>query len=230
MTRIAKPQEWTPFDDLLRQIARDRFLPVTADDLLSLQLSWKLIFDRLERNAWQTRTTDPASYRFTVTEPGCEPSTWNAIDLHEGNMIDRDFWDCFWDAQETGSPIATIPPKGKWADRRPDVNSFEFYHAHPGSALIAGAVRGVEVRICDGEMARLKPGRKPNSKTKEPLRDPVKFAALMDEVAAKIERGEGRKATVAWARREVKVRKIGKEHTETADKVAIYRELKARGL
>lgn len=230
MTRVAKPKEWTPFDTLLRQIARDRFLAIAADDLTAMKLASDLIFDRLERNAWQARTASPENYRFTVSEGECDACSGNAIDLREGCVIERDFWNAFLEAQEMTEGLATLQPEGTWAYRQPDENSFNFLIAHPGRPTIAGAATGVEVRICNGELARKKRGRKLKSKTKEPRRDAIKFAALMDEVEERIRRGEGMTAAVAWARQEVKSRMIGNKHTEVADRQAIYRELKVRGL
>lgn len=230
MTRTAKPKEWTAFDALLRQIAEEQFLPIAADDLMAIKLAWELLIDRLERNAWEARTIAPESYQFTVTEGNKATHTGNAVDMREGNLIERDFWQAFIEALEASGPFPTLQPYGTWADRQPDKNSFTFSIAHPGRPIIAGAVTGIEVRIRDGELARRKRGRKLNSKTKLPRRDTVKFTALMDEVADKIRHGEGRAAAAAWARREVKARGIGTDVTATADKQAIYRELIVRGL
>lgn len=230
MTRRAKPKEWTAFDGLLRQIAEEQFLPIAADDLKAFELAWELILDRLERNAWEARTVVPESYQFTVTEGEKATQTGNAVDLREGNVLESDFWRAFIEALEASGPYPTLKPDRTWAERQPDENSFTFSIVHPGSPIIAGAVRGIEVRIRYGELARRKRGRKPNSRTKLPRRDSIKFSALMDEVADKIRHGEGRTAAAAWARQQVKARGIGTDVTATADKQAIYRELAARGL
>jgi hypothetical protein len=226
VTSRAKPAEWTPFDDLLRQIARDRFAPATADAFLALELSWKLIFDRLERNAWRARTTEPGSYRFTVSDSPDDPPRGNAVDLISGNIVPRDFWSAFLEAHETGEWLATLQAEGKWADRRPDANSFEFYHAHPGSPLISGAVRGVEIRICDGEMARKKPGRKLDSVTTTTNRDPVEFRRLIDELARRIEGGESQREAIAWGHEQLEARDI--KTNRSADDKAIRRALEKR--
>lgn len=230
MTRTAKPKEWTAFDGLLRQIAEEQFLPIAADDLMAFKLAWELILDRLERNAWEARTVAPESYQFTVIEGETATHTGNAVDLREGNVLESDFWRAFIEASEASGPYPTLKPDRTWAERHPDENSFTFSLVHPGRPTIAGAVRGIEVRICYGELARQKRGRKPNSKNKKSTRKPEIFNALMDEAAERIARGEDQSAVVKWAREEVKARGIGRDHTAQADTQAIRRDLKERGL
>lgn len=214
--------KWIGFDELLFKLGGAPMVEILGDGDAALHAARHVMFLFLKHGDWIARTTSPETFEFKHGE--------HSIPLNSGNMIDPIFWRYFEDADATEAPYEALARGGPWAHWQYERDDFEFGLAGDHNGAIVGRAHGVEVWVRTGKFSGPGRGRPQGSKTKETKRDPVKFAALIDEAAEKIRAGEDRTATILWTQNEMRARGIHNEASKTADRQAIYREINHRGL
>lgn len=188
---------WVGHRELLWQLVDKEFLPSTGDEQIAARASWDTIIGNLQHGRWAARTNAPSTYRFEVGG--------TSIPLHEGGVIDANFWREYAAAKEVGADRESLSRGGAWAQNRYDQDTFAFFLPRRRTEFIEGFAEAVQIQVRTGKLAKPGRGRPPGeegSKSYRPDQEAVAriiadieaSATVADQRAAKL-RGIEREAT-----------------------------------